>query len=141
MEDKVLTTFNIGGIHIRSLARQKTIEIFEISADASHGPGLHIHKNMEESFYILNGSVTFHINGKNHLLTKGECVSVPRNTPHSWKTAEANTKMLLIFTPSQNQIDYFAALERLNLQGSSWNEAISLLADTFDNIPINGTPL
>jgi quercetin dioxygenase-like cupin family protein len=130
--------FHIGGIHIRAMQKQDSIEIFEITAkDEGLGPGYHIHYKMEESFYIVEGAVLFTVHKSNQILEKGALLSIPRNTPHSWKSAQKNTKMLLIFTPSQNQVEYFTELETLYQQGRSWEEAIAMLAGSFDNTPIN----
>jgi quercetin dioxygenase-like cupin family protein len=130
--------FNLGGIHIRNIQKQDSIEIFEVmTRNEGLGPGHHIHHKMEETFYIIEGSVLFTTNQHKQILEKGESFSVLRGTPHSWKTAKENTKMLLIFTPAQNQLGYFAELEKLYQQGSSWEEAIPILAHNFDNTPIN----
>lgn len=130
--------FHIGGIHIQLIQKQDSIEIFEITAkEKGLGPGFHVHHKMEESFYVIEGAVLFTVDEHKQILEKGESLSVFRNIPHSWKTAEKNTKMLLIFTPAQNQLGYFTELERLHQQDASWKEAISILAHKFDNTPIN----
>ena len=106
--------FNIGGIHIRHIQKQDSIELFEIATkDKGLGPGYHVHHKMEENFYIIEGAVLFTTNQHKQILEKGESFSVLRGTPHSWKTAKEKTKMLLIFTPAQNQLCYFAELEKI----------------------------
>ncbi len=127
----------IGGILIRPMQKQDSIEMFEINAkDEGLGPGYHVHHKMEESFYIMEGAVLFTVEGNEQILEKGGSLSVRRNTPHSWKTVGKNTKMLLIFTPAQNQLGYFTELEKLEQQGSSWKEGISILAQKYDNTPV-----
>ena len=126
--------FHIGGIQIRPLQARETIELFEILAeDKGLGPGLHFHRNMEESFYVLAGKILFTLGESSVVVQEGESLSVERNLIHSWKTAEKNTKMLIFFTPAQNQTDYFAKLEKLQNRGISWEEALLLLSKTSDN--------
>lgn len=129
--------FKLGGIHIHCLQSQNNIEIFEmIAVEEGLGPGFHTHKNMEESFYLIQGKVIVKTENQEQLLKGGDFLKVMRNIAHSWKTAERNTKMLLIFSPSQNQLGYFTELEKLYSQNSSWEEAISLLSTNFDNTPV-----
>lgn len=131
-----MRTFHIGGIHITPLKVSDNLEMFEVfSEDKGLGPGLHFHKKMEESFYILEGKVTFTIDGKEKIAAKGEFFAVPKLIVHQWKIAEKRSKLLLLFAPSQNQIEYFTQLEKLQNQGDSWQEAITTLSAKFDNTP------
>ncbi len=130
-------TFQIGGIQIRCLQSPSTLELFEMSAEKEElGPGLHVHQKMEESFYILSGKVLFTVGGRKTILQAGESLTVVRNTIHGWQTAEKSTKMLIFFTPAQGQLRYYAELEKLQNQGNSWGEAISVLAKSTDNTPV-----
>ena len=129
--------FNIGGIQIRTLQASDSLELFEMFAECDgQGPGLHIHQKMEESFYILSGSIQFTIGKEKQILREGESLCVRRNTALGWQTASKNTKMLIFFTPAQNQLHYYAQLEKLQSVGNSWADAILHLSQTTDNTPV-----
>jgi hypothetical protein len=96
-----MKSFDIGEIRIRPLQCSGSIEMFEMTAAKERlGLGAHFHRHMEESFYAISGQII-------------------RNSVHSWKTAMPNTKMLILFSPAQNQYQYFIELEKIRNHGSS----------------------
>lgn len=130
--------FDLGGLHVKPIQKLDTIEIFEITAESEGlGPGYHVHHKMEESFYVIEGAVLFTVSGCKQLIEEGGALSVLRDTLHRWETVGKKTKMLLIFTPAQNQLGYFTELETLYQQGFSWQESIFTLAHKFDNPPVD----
>ena len=65
------------------------------------GPPPHVHSREEEGFYILEGEITFTINGERVVATAGMFANMPVGTPHSFKN-ESNkpAKMLVSVTPA-----------------------------------------
>ena len=49
------------------------------------GPPPHVHSREEESFYILEGEITFTIDGKPLVATAGMFANMPVGVPHSFK--------------------------------------------------------
>ncbi len=43
---------------------------------------LHMHKRHAETFYILSGQVEWTVDGETHLMSAGDLVYIPVNTPH-----------------------------------------------------------
>lgn len=43
---------------------------------------LHYHRRHGESFYIVDGEVEWTVGGETHVMTKGDLVYIPANTPH-----------------------------------------------------------
>lgn len=65
---------------------------------SDYGP--HLHKNYEESFLVLNGSLAFLLEGKLLVLGMGDFVRAPRNTRHGFANRSAQeTRMLVTFFP------------------------------------------
>jgi quercetin dioxygenase-like cupin family protein len=64
------------------------------------GPPPHVHSREEESFYILEGEITFTINGERVVATAGMFANMTVGTPHSFKN-ESNkpAKMLVSVAP------------------------------------------
>ena len=65
------------------------------------GPPPHVHSREEEGFYILEGQITFTINGERVVATAGMFANMPVGTPHSFKN-ESNkpAKMLVSVAPA-----------------------------------------
>jgi mannose-6-phosphate isomerase-like protein (cupin superfamily) len=65
------------------------------------GPPPHVHSREEEGFYILEGEITFTINGERVVATAGMFANMPVGTPHSFKN-ETNkpAKMLATVAPA-----------------------------------------
>ena len=65
------------------------------------GPPPHVHSREEEGFYILEGEITFTINGERVVATAGMFANMPVGVPHSFKN-EGNkpAKMLTTVAPA-----------------------------------------
>ena len=65
------------------------------------GPPPHVHSREEEGFYILEGEITFTVNGERVVATAGMFANMPVGTPHSFKN-EGNkpVKMLVSVAPA-----------------------------------------
>lgn len=71
----------------------------EILIHPGEEPPLHVHKNEDEWFYMLEGEVTFHVGGENHLGTAGAFVSFPRGIPHTFTVESDSARFLVLNTP------------------------------------------
>jgi quercetin dioxygenase-like cupin family protein len=65
------------------------------------GPPPHYHTREEESFFVLEGEITFTVDGKPVAGTPGTFVQIPRGTPHAFKNnSAAPARMLILCTPA-----------------------------------------
>jgi quercetin dioxygenase-like cupin family protein len=65
------------------------------------GPPLHLHRREDEAFYVLEGEVAFHADGRDMAATAGMWVTLARGSLHTFKnTGRATAKMLIVVTPS-----------------------------------------
>jgi len=62
-------------------------------------PPLHVLKNEDEWFYILEGEMSFHVGGETHKGTAGAFVSFPRGIPHTFTVESPSARFLLMNTP------------------------------------------
>lgn len=69
-------------------------------------PPPHIHKNEDEIFYLLEGSIKFHIGDREIEAKAGDAVFAPRMTPHHFIIENDQARFLNIMTPGK-LIDYF----------------------------------
>jgi quercetin dioxygenase-like cupin family protein len=65
------------------------------------GPPPHVHSREEEGFYILEGEITFTINGERIVATAGMFANMPVGTPHSFKNeGDRPARMLISVAPA-----------------------------------------
>lgn len=65
------------------------------------GPLPHMHPDMEEMFYVIEGELTIWINGEISVFKEGTFGLIPRRAVHYFKiTSKENCRALNIYTPS-----------------------------------------
>jgi uncharacterized RmlC-like cupin family protein len=68
---------------------------------ARRGPPPHVHSREEEGFYVLEGEITFTVNGEKVVATAGTFANMPVGTPHSFKNESSKpAKMLISVAPA-----------------------------------------
>jgi quercetin dioxygenase-like cupin family protein len=80
-------------------ASSPELGVNEMLMSPGEEPPLHVHKNEDEWFYMLEGEVTFHVGGENHLGKAGAFVSFPRGIPHTFTIESSQARFLTINTP------------------------------------------
>lgn len=75
--------------------------IWEALVPPGGGPPPHVHSREEEGFYILEGEITFTINGEKVVAKAGTFANMPVGTPHSFKNeSDRPAKMLISVAPA-----------------------------------------
>jgi quercetin dioxygenase-like cupin family protein len=75
--------------------------LWEAIVPPGGGPPPHVHSREEEGFYVLEGEITFTINGERVVATAGTFANMPVGTPHSFKNeSDRPAKMLLSVAPA-----------------------------------------
>jgi quercetin dioxygenase-like cupin family protein len=75
--------------------------LFEALVGPGGGPPPHVHSREEEGFYILEGEITFTINGEWVVAGAGTFANMPVGTPHSFKNESSRpAKMLISVAPA-----------------------------------------
>jgi quercetin dioxygenase-like cupin family protein len=75
--------------------------LFEAIVSPGGGPPPHVHRREEEGFYVIEGEITFIIDGERMVGTAGTFANLPIGVPHSFKN-ETNqpAKMLIFLAPA-----------------------------------------
>jgi quercetin dioxygenase-like cupin family protein len=60
----------------------------------------HYHTLEDESFYVLEGEIDFHVGDKKCRASAGELVVLPKNVPHHFNLVSETAKALLLITPA-----------------------------------------
>lgn len=89
------------------------------------GPPPHVHRDEDETFYVLDGSCTFRLGDERVDAGPGDFVNVPRGMVHCFRNfTDEPMRMILTFTPAGIERFFEETLER----------AYDLSADPPDNI-------
>jgi quercetin dioxygenase-like cupin family protein len=77
------------------------------------GPPPHVHTNEDETFYVLEGAVTFRLGDETVLAGPGDFVHVPRGHVHNFHNGAATTaRLILTFTPAGIERFFEETLQR-----------------------------
>lgn len=112
-------------------------------------PPLHIHRNEDEVFHILEGTLRFRVAGKDLTASAGETLVAPKGLPHSYRVESAAGARVLTITRGN---DFETMLRKagrpaekadLPPQGAPTPEAIAMLTRLCaeNGIDIVGAPL
>ncbi len=85
--------------------------LLEMNLAPGAEPPRHMHTREDETFYVLEGEVSFQI-GDNVVTAKaGQSLFGPRNVPHQFKVLSPIARILTLLTPGKF-IEYFMAQSR-----------------------------
>jgi quercetin dioxygenase-like cupin family protein len=75
--------------------------LWEALVPPGGGPPLHVHSREEEGFYVLEGEITFRVNGERVVAAAGTFATMPVGTPHAFKNESGQpAKMLISVAPA-----------------------------------------
>jgi quercetin dioxygenase-like cupin family protein len=60
----------------------------------------HYHKLEDESFYLLEGTIDFHVGDKKFRADAGAFIVLPKNVPHHFNLVSDTAKALLLISPA-----------------------------------------
>jgi mannose-6-phosphate isomerase-like protein (cupin superfamily) len=66
-----------------------------------HGPEAHVHPDEDDAFYVLEGELTFTVDGEDVVAEAGTFVLVPPGVPHTFGNRSARvTRVLNVHAPA-----------------------------------------
>jgi quercetin dioxygenase-like cupin family protein len=75
--------------------------IFETMVPPGGGPPPHLHRHEDESFYLLQGTLTIHAGGSTYHASPGDFIHLPRGIVHSFKNeGNVDARMLVTASPA-----------------------------------------
>ena len=98
--------------------------LFELTMQpGSGGPRPHIHKQMTEIFYVVEGEVELTLNEKTVTAQSGAVMVVPQSVPHAFANpGQVQSKRLSMFCPARSREKYFEGLAELTKDGRQASE-------------------
>jgi quercetin dioxygenase-like cupin family protein len=83
------------------------------------GPPPHIHSREDEAFYVLDGDLQFHAEGRSFSATSGAWVMLAKGSLHYFKNIGSKpARMLIVVTPSGLE-NFFLEIGREAVEGES----------------------
>jgi quercetin dioxygenase-like cupin family protein len=75
--------------------------MFEALVPPGGGPPPHVHSREEESFYVLEGEITFQVNGETIVARAGTFANMPIGSLHSFRNAtDQPARMIISVAPA-----------------------------------------
>lgn len=112
--------------------------LFEfVMEPGSQGASPHIHKQLTEMFYVVEGEVELVLDSRTVTATPGSFMLVPENTPHGFSNGgKTRATLLIMFCPADSREQYFEGLAELTKNGRqpSQEELLELM-HKFDQYP------
>ena len=85
-------------IRLSSDAGEDRICVIEHLAAYGDSPPLHVHRNEDEVFQILEGTLTFRVDASNRTAEAGEALVAPKGVPHTYRVESAAGARFLTIT-------------------------------------------
>ena len=95
----------------------------------------HLHQQMEESFFVLDGGFTFTVGEDEIEAGPGAYVLVPRGTRHLLAAGAAGGRCLVLMVPGGNE-DMFFELGELGADGLRDPAVRADIASRYDSVPV-----
>ncbi len=77
-----------------------SLMVMETTVHPHEGPPLHIHRNEDEAFYVVDGEMKVVDNGQESIVGTGALVFMPRNSVHRFENVrETPSVILVMFIP------------------------------------------
>ncbi len=112
---------------------KKAFEVIELAGPEGDGPPPHIHRDHQELFYVLQGTVEFTIGDAQIPAEAGSLVLVPSNTRHGFRLG-ADCKLLGFVAPAGLE-GFFKELGAGMAAGKSQAEIREALEAKYDSHP------
>ena len=85
---------------VPSASTDGRFSVVELTEHPPYRTPAHVHPEMDESFYVLEGTLALEIDGRSHRLPAGSFVHIPRGKVHAQGSAdERPVKLLATFSP------------------------------------------
>jgi quercetin dioxygenase-like cupin family protein len=79
---------------------QGQFALMEVVARKGNAPPPHLHHREDETFYVLEGEMTFSVGGRTIKATPGTMVFLPRGVVHSFAIESDQMRVLVLLAPA-----------------------------------------
>src|SRR6185295_19787201 len=86
-----------------------SFSLLEITQRPGSEPPYHVHDLEDETIYVLEGQISFMVDGEIQELGAGQTIFLPRGIPHTFRVRSEMARTLLYLTPAGFE-NYFRSL-------------------------------
>lgn len=102
--------------------------VLEQSNNTKGGPPRHLHHDVDELFYSMEGEYIVEVGSERFRLNPGDCVLGPREIPHAWAFAGGPSGRLLIsFAPAGKMEAFFNERENRGMKPGAYTTDASFM--------------
>ena len=98
-------------------------------------PPPHVHSREDEFFHVLSGEMRFYVDGEVFTVTAGECMFLPRRTPHAFRVASEEIHMILLLVPG----GFLDAINKMNAPAKRMEVPTDVDTVTYANADLTET--
>ena len=101
-------------------------EVCEETCPPGFKSNKHMHTHNHETFYVIEGNVTFILGDETYNATPGSCIHIPPNLPHQVYTKDG-ARMLMVFSPGTTEAMFseISTLSQEQLQNSEFMKSVA----------------
>lgn len=99
--------WSLGSLTVLKATDENTdgsFSLIEERIPAGSSPPMHVHRHDDELFYVLDGVVTFEVDGDRFTATAGSTVYAPHGRPHSYLTETETRWLMFVHEPGLEQL-------------------------------------
>lgn len=125
-------------LKITSAISNDQLGVYEIVLDPGMvGATLHFHRYTDETFIVMDGTLTV-THGETKVTAKaGSVIHVPRFTPHAFANdSDKPVTLMLIFNPAQSREGFFYGLQQIFNAPNFDAAAFTTLNNKYDSYPV-----
>ena len=111
-----------------------SFEMFEEVRPSLGGPPPHVHRDRDETFYVVEGRYVFTRGTDDIELGPGQVIVVPRGTRHHFRTLLPGSRTLIIVAPAGLEA-FFREMGARMAAGATALEAMTALSRSHDAHP------
>lgn len=103
-----------GGLHSWKALSEETdnsMLVFEDELERGKVTPMHLHADVDEALYVIEGEILLNVEGKEHLVGTGGFTFAPRGCAHAFLVTSERARLLCIQTPGSGQAFYRNASE------------------------------
>jgi quercetin dioxygenase-like cupin family protein len=115
-EDGERRWFAGGGVHVWMAQADETGGAFHAFVDhLTRGKmtPLHLHPDADDSMYVIDGEILYHVDGEEHVLGPGSFATALRGTPHAFMVVSDTATVFAFQTPGAGERFYRDASDPL----------------------------
>lgn len=85
------------GVRVTVLSREaEQVIVAEATLPAGASPPLHVHEGLDDSFYVIEGTIVVRCGDEVSLASSGSWIPFPRRVPHTFRVMGGPARILLV---------------------------------------------